>query len=194
MVGMPGLSSWWSTYCPTTSSKWRWSQHTSADQTPIPCFSFSSPGFKQKGRLCMWRADAAALSNRVSSVWLELFSHYTCSDAGTLDFGVHSPKRHHQLMMLPQPAPGECWRKTRYKQRHYVVYAYALSLTDRFFGPESFLLQENSLSCESWSCAREPLAYCSSKVFFPSRHFEEENIYSGYVIIHIFLYHPRPFQ
>ncbi len=53
MVGMPGLGSRLSTCCPTKRSKWRSSQHTSADQTPILCVPVASPRFKQKGRVYM---------------------------------------------------------------------------------------------------------------------------------------------
>ncbi len=57
-VGIPGLGSRLSTCCPTKRSKWRCSQHTSADQTPIHCVPVASPRFKQKGRVCMRRVDA----------------------------------------------------------------------------------------------------------------------------------------
>ncbi len=73
-VGMPGLGSRLSICCPTKRSKWRCSQHAYADQTPTPCVPVASPGLKPKGRVCMWKANAPALSNRASSTWLELQS------------------------------------------------------------------------------------------------------------------------
>ncbi len=68
-VGMPGLGSRLSTYCPTKRCKWWCSQHTSADQTPIPCVPVASPGLKPKGRVCMWWVGAPALSNWASLTW-----------------------------------------------------------------------------------------------------------------------------
>ncbi len=53
-IGMPGLDSRFSTYWPTKrSNKWRCSQHTSADQTPIPCVT-----------RIQTKRDAPALSDR----------------------------------------------------------------------------------------------------------------------------------
>ncbi len=72
---MPGLGSRLSTYCPTKRPKWKCNQHTSADQTKIPCVPVASPGLKSKGRVCMWRADVPALSNRARLIKLELQSH-----------------------------------------------------------------------------------------------------------------------
>ncbi len=67
-VGMPVLSSSLSTYWPTKwSNQWWCSQHTSDDQTPIPCVPAASPGMKPKARV--WRANALAFTNRTSLTW-----------------------------------------------------------------------------------------------------------------------------
>ncbi len=75
---MPGLGSRLSTYWPTKRSTWRCSQHTSVDQTPIPCIPVASPGFKQNGGggvYVKWRADTPAFSNWARSTRLALQSH-----------------------------------------------------------------------------------------------------------------------
>ncbi len=68
-VGTPGLGSRLSTLWPTKwSNKWRCSQHTSADQTPIPYVLASSPWLKPKGRVCEeWMLRR--YQNRTSLAW-----------------------------------------------------------------------------------------------------------------------------
>ncbi len=68
--GMKGLGTRLSTCCPIKRSKWRCSQHASADQTSIPCVPVASPQWM----VCTRRAHAPALSPWASSTWRELQS------------------------------------------------------------------------------------------------------------------------
>ncbi len=49
------------------SNEWQCSQHTSTDQTPIPCVPVTSPALKPKGRA--WRAGTPALASRTGLTW-----------------------------------------------------------------------------------------------------------------------------
>ncbi len=65
-------------------NKWRFNQHTSADQTPISYIPVASPGLKPKGvgmksgRSGALKTDKLGLSCKANK----------CSDAGTGDFDV----------------------------------------------------------------------------------------------------------
>ncbi len=93
------------------SHEWQYSQHTSADQTPIPYVPVASPGLKPKGR--MWRADAPALSNRAALAW-----GAKPMNAATLGLGNlvrYLPIKHHYALVMPaHPAQGECRCKYKY--------------------------------------------------------------------------------
>ncbi len=115
-VGMPGLGSRLSTCCPTKRSKWRCSQHTSADQTPIPCVPVASPGLKPKGGRGGGVCEERTLRrSQTGQAQLGLSCKASkCSDAGTGDLSVlpaHETSPMNRLVMPAQPDPGEFRRK-----------------------------------------------------------------------------------
>ncbi len=86
-VGMSGLGSRLSTYGPIKRSKWRCNQHTSADQTPIPCVQSRHMDSNRKGG-CVCE-ERTLRRSQTGQAQLGLSCKATkCSDAGTVDLGV----------------------------------------------------------------------------------------------------------
>ncbi len=80
-IARQGLCSGLSTYWPTKwPDKWRCNQHTSADQTHIPCVPVASPGREDVKSRCSGalKPDRLGLSYKANK----------CSDAGTGDLSV----------------------------------------------------------------------------------------------------------
>ncbi len=79
---MPGLGSDWMNN--NMATKWLYSQHTSADQTPIPWVPVASPGLKtEREGVKSGRSDVYNLRNLGLS-----YKANKCSDTGTGDLGV----------------------------------------------------------------------------------------------------------
>ncbi len=88
------------------SNKWRCNQHTSADQTEIPCVPWIKAQGEDvnSGRPGAHKPDKIGLSCKANK----------CSDAGTGDLGVLSIREISPWLVMPaQPAPDECSHKCK---------------------------------------------------------------------------------
>ncbi len=129
---MPGLSSSLGTYWPTKRfNKWRCSQHTSTDQTPIPCVPIRLPALKPKG-IVVWRADALALTNCASLAWAAKPLNAATPGLGTSV--CYLPMKHHLWKWLHY---GDCIRLRRWHVCPSRVFGTSVNSASRAtFAPE----------------------------------------------------------
>ncbi len=101
-VGMPGLGSRLSTCCPTKRSKWRCSQHTSADQTPILLRPHRVTGIQTKMegvRVCeKWTLRHSQTGQAQLGLNCKASK---CGDCGTGDLGVLPTHETSLMKMTP---------------------------------------------------------------------------------------------